>query len=396
MTSRLTAILLAGLLWLAGVPAPVQAATGLHPQTVTLRGGKQVRLQVADGFKLTPVADGMRRPRFMAMSPDNRLFVGDMHAMGDNDRGVVYVLDGWNADTGRVSTVTRWATGLRNPHSLAFHVDAQGRAWLYLALTDRLLRYPYRNGERAPSGAPQVIARFPDGGLSAANGGWHLTRTVLIAPNGKLYVSVGSSCNACIEKEAWRGVVLEMDPDGSQARILARGIRNAVGMDWVEDGVVVTNQGVDHLGRDAPDDTVYKLRAGADYGWPHCYARIGKILPDPEYPRKSGCAQVPRPFSRFAPHSSALGIAWMAKDGNALLGGRYVVALHGSGSFRMGRGYRVATLDAAGRPAAALVDGFLRNGTVQGRPCGVLRIGPDRLLVSDDKAGVIYYLRPDR
>ena len=161
MTSRLTAILLAGLLWLAGVPAPVQAATGLHPQTVTLRGGKQVRLQVADGFKLTPVADGMRRPRFMAMSPDNRLFVGDMHAMGDNDRGVVYVLDGWNADTGRVSTVTRWATGLRNPHSLAFHVDAQGRAWL------RTYRHPPLHQQqqrwRRPKGPAPCSGRCTSG-----------------------------------------------------------------------------------------------------------------------------------------------------------------------------------------------------------------------------------------
>lgn len=386
-------LIAATLLALEAVAAP---PTGLHEQTITLKSGKQLRLQVADGYTLTPVLEGLRRPRFMAMSPDGRLFVGDMHAMGDNAQGVVHVLSGFDPTSGRAGKTTAWLRRLRNPHSLAFHADAQGQHWLYLALTDGLYRYPYRAGETSPSAPPQRIARFPDGGMSTANGGWHLTRTVLFAPNGKLNVSVGSSCNACIEKEAWRAVVLEMNPDGSDARVIARGVRNAVGMAWADGRLLAGNQGADHLGPDAPDETVIALAAGHDHGWPHCYWRGGKLIADPLYPRKTGCNAVPKPFARLPAHSSVLGLAWMARADNPRLGAHLVVALHGSGSVRLGRGYRVATLDANGRPGPVLVDGFLRQGRVQGRPAGVLRIGPDALLISDDRAGVVYHLRPDR
>ena len=123
-----------------------------------------------------------------------------------------------------------YLTGLRNPNSLAFLPIGAGASWLYLALTDRLLRYRYRAGDNAPAEKPEVLATFPDYGLSYKYGGWHLTRTIVIGGNGKVYVSVGSSCNACEEKEEVRASVLEMDPDGRHPRYFARGLRNAVGM----------------------------------------------------------------------------------------------------------------------------------------------------------------------
>ncbi|MCV5941587.1 hypothetical protein OFN64_33460, partial [Escherichia coli] len=84
-------------------------------------------------------------------------------------------------------------------------------------------------------------------------GGWHLTRTIAFGPNGKLYVSVGSSCNSCIEKEEVRAGLLEMNPDGSGQRIFARGLRNAVGLRFIDNQLYVTNQGSDHLGKNSPD-----------------------------------------------------------------------------------------------------------------------------------------------
>lgn len=57
-----------------------------------------------------------------------------------------------------------------------------------------------------------MIATFPDYGLNYKYGGWHLTRTIAIGA-GKLYVSVGSSCNACEEEEPIRATVLEMYAD---------------------------------------------------------------------------------------------------------------------------------------------------------------------------------------
>ena len=106
-------------------------------------------------------------------------------------------------------------TGLHNPNSVAFYKDRDGTDWFYLALTDRLVRYRYEAGKDAPSGEPQVLATFPAYGLAYKYGGWHLTRTVVVGGDGKIYVAVGSSCNACEEKEEVRASILQMNPDGT-------------------------------------------------------------------------------------------------------------------------------------------------------------------------------------
>ena len=142
--------------------------------------------------------------RFMALSPDNRIFVTDMYNLTDNRRGVVYILDQFDPKTYQFKKVTKYLSGLRNPNSVAFYTDRNGTDWFYLALTDRLVRYRYEAGKDAPSGTPEVLATFPDYGLGYKYGGWHLTRTVIVGGNGKIYVAVGSSCNACEEKEEVR------------------------------------------------------------------------------------------------------------------------------------------------------------------------------------------------
>src|SRR6185295_17337028 len=102
-------------------------------------------------------------------------------------------------------------------------------------------------------------------------GGWHLTRTILIGGNGKLYVSVGSSCNACEEKEEVRASILEMDSDGQNQRPFAHGLRNAVGLRWANSSLFATNMGSDHLGTEKPADTMYRIKEDGNYGWPYCY-----------------------------------------------------------------------------------------------------------------------------
>ncbi len=81
----------------------------------------------------------------------------------------------------------------------------------------------------------------------------------------------GSSCNACEEKEEVRATILEMDPDGKNQRYFARGLRNAVGLQWVNDRLYATNMGSDHLGDNRPADTFYSIEAGTNYGWPYCF-----------------------------------------------------------------------------------------------------------------------------
>jgi glucose/arabinose dehydrogenase len=331
----------------------------------------------------------------MAESPDGRLFVTDMHDLTDNRKGAVYVLEGFDSSTGSFAKVTQYLSRLRNPNSLAFHTDERGVEWLYLALTDRLLRFRYTAGEPAPTSAPEVLATFPDYGLNYKYGGWHLTRTIAFGPTGKLYVSVGSSCNACVEREEVRASVLEMDADGRNRKLYARGLRNAVGLRWAGGRLFATDMGADHLGKDRPADTMYQLREGADYGWPFCYQSGSKVLPDPEFNprgRKRPCREVPSALAAFDAHSAPLGLEHFDREAPDLLRDSFLVALHGSTNKRVGRGYKVVRVPEGGGAPSDFITGFLRAGKVNGRPADIYRFGERGFLLTDDRAGVVYYV----
>jgi glucose/arabinose dehydrogenase len=331
------------------------------------------------GYEIKVAAADLRRVRFMAMSPDHRLFVTDMYNRTDNKRGKVYVLDGFNRATGRFAKVTPYLANLRNPNSIAFH-----DGWLYLALTDRLVRYRYVAGSMKAARDPEVMATFPDYGLDYKYGGWHLTRTIAIGPNGKLYVSVGSSCNACVEKEDVRATVMEMNLDGSARRFFATGLRNAVGLKFVGNTLYATNMGADHLGDNAPRDALYALRDGANYGWPRCYVTKSAILPDPKFKATAKeCANVPRPLATFPAHASPLGIESLGPND-------FLVALHGSSKKSLDHGYRVARV--RNGVVEDFITGFLKGTKIVGRPADILHFDDRSFFVTDDYAGMIYYV----
>jgi glucose/arabinose dehydrogenase len=362
-------------------------------QTVHLRSGKEVHLRVPEGWEISVALEGLKRVRFFAEAPDGRLFVTDMYNRSDNQRGTVYILEGFDRTTGKIARTLPYLQHLRNPNSIAFYTDSAGQPWFYLALTDRLVRYRYHAGETAPSSEPQVLATFPDYGLDYKYGGWHLTRTIAFADN-KLYVSVGSSCNACVEKEEVRATVLEMDPDGSRRRTFVHGLRNAVGLRWLPatKQLFATNMGADHLGNERPQDTFYALEPGKDYGWPYCYSFHAKIVPDPKFGDARRCTNVPRPSSAFLAHSSPLGFAYFDPENDAPLKDSFVVALHGSSRRSLNRGYRLVTVR-PGEPPRDFLTGFLENGKVLGRPADVFCTGRNSFLFTDDYSGVIYFVR---
>src|ERR1700730_3365478 len=258
-------------------PAQSAPQVKLTPHVVRLKGKSPFSLLLPADFTIVPAAEGLKRVRFMAKSPDGRIFVTTMHDLSDNTEGAVYILDRFDEQHGRFARVIPYLTGLHNPNSIAFYKDAQGQDWFYLALTDRLVRYKFVGGEERPTSMPGVLATYPAYGLSYKYGGWHLTRTIAFGPGDLLYVTVGSSCNACEEKEEIRATLSVMDVGGKNQHIVARGLRNAVGMRFVDGKFFVSNMGADHLGDDVPDDPMFSvspraLRQGKlDYGWPHCY-----------------------------------------------------------------------------------------------------------------------------
>ena len=365
----------------------------LTPHLIKLKNGKQFSLNLPANYEIIPAAEGLKRVRFFAKSPDRRMFVTDMYDLSDNQKGTVYILDEWNAETGKFGKITPYLTGLKNPNSVQFYTDSIGQDWLYIAETHQLTRRKFTQGETKPTAKAEVLATFPDYGLSYKYGGWHLTRTITVGSNGKIYVSVGSSCNACVEKEKVRASVLEMNPDGSEQRIYATGLRNAVGLKWIGKFLFATNQGADHLGKSKPDETFYALKRNADYGWPSCYSSNGKVFADPKFKRASGCKNVPSPYAYFPSHSSALGFDYFDDPNtDAVIKNAFLVALHGSTDEAIGHGYQIAIMR-KGQKLETFMDGFLVGKKVNGRPVDIYKIDDKSFYFSDDRAGVVYYVR---
>lgn len=381
----------------------IQAKSQMIPHRLQANG-KAITLNLHAGYDVRVALDGLKRVRFLTKSPDGRIFATDMFNRTDNRRGQVLILDGWKPTENRFTRAIPYLQNLRNPNSLAFFTDASGQTWLYVALTDRLVRYRYKSGDLQPSSAPEVLAHYPDYGLDYKYGGWHLTRTVefgTISGKPRVFVSVGSSCNACAEKEAVRATISVMDPDGSHSRIVVKNVRNAVGLLWdqTSSSLLATNMGDDQLGDKAPEDTLLRFSADEivaaftsgkpiDAGWPACYVEGGKIHPDPELGKTAGaCAAVKVPLTGFAAHSSPLGVEKVAN-------GEYLIALHGAGHPRVGTGYRVISVTENDWKAKDFMTGFLETSAgrshVIGRPCGIMRLDNDRYLITDDLLGAIY------
>ncbi len=366
----------------------------LVPNKITLKTGKTFSLNLPPGYEIIPAAEGLKRVRFFAKAPDGRIFVTDMYNLTDNKRGAVYILDGWDAKKGKFAQVIPYMTDLKNPNSCQFYKDENGQNWFYLAETHKLTRRKFTLGETKPTDTkPEVLATFPDYGLSYKYGGWHLTRTIAFSPDRQLYVSVGSSCNACVEKERVRASIIVMNPDGSEQREFARGLRNAVGVKWIGNFLWASGQGSDHLGLQKPDETFYALKDGTDYGWPYCYSASGRVIADTQFPRREGCKNVAAPYAYFPAHGSALGFDFF-DEADGLFGANpaFLMALHGSTNKTVGHGYKIVSFR-KGEKVQDFITGFLNKGTVNGRPCDIMKLDANSFLFTDDNKGIIYYVR---
>jgi len=390
----------------------------LVSKPVQLDAGDSFSLQVPEGYTIHPVAQGLRRVRFFARAPDGRLFVTGLHTLADNKKGKVFILEdfepGGASMAPRFAAVTTWAEGLRNPNSVQFLTDAEGQDWLYMATTEELRRYRYVAGEREPSSDPEVLLRFPSDGLNYKYGGWHLTRTLAFSPDKTtLYVSVGSSCNLCEEREdePLRASIHALNIDGSGLRPFATGIRNAVDIGFVGNQLFATNMGADHHGADMPNDLFYRVENGADYGWPYCYQSDGAIHDeDPRdqsdnkvpgaakketWQRKQiACDEVPLAYAAFEAHASPLGFEYFDGFADERLRDYFLVSLHGSGRVSQGKGYAIVRVQ-KGHAPEPVVSGFLQDGDRKGRPCDIIRRDDRSFFFTDDHKGVVYLVRPE-
>jgi glucose/arabinose dehydrogenase len=306
----------------------------------------------------------LSNPRFMAISPNGVLFVAE--------RGADRVIALPDADgNGSADEVVEVGLGYGGAHDIEF---TEGGTLLVAG--EETLHEVVLDGLRE-IGRATVVSGLPTGG--------HATKTVEVMPDGRILLSIGSSCNVCEEEDARRATVQEVAEDA--LRPIMVGLRNAVGL-WVDDAsgrAWATNMGRDLLGDDRPPETVYEVTDGADAGWPRCHAGA---LPDPDFGDAQGaCDGVAVPAVTLPAHTAPL----------ALVGWRdhLVIALHGSWNSSSKVGYKLVWLpwsDGPAGPVEDLATGFLPDGAqdASGRPAG-LAVGIDgALYVSDDKAGFIY------
>ncbi|HXE91636.1 MAG TPA: sorbosone dehydrogenase family protein [Terriglobales bacterium] len=349
--------------------------TACSPSAPQPAAAERGALTVPPGFHVEVFAETGSTPRLLAFSPGGVLLTT---AMAD---GKVLALPDTKRN-GRAERVVPVLSELNAPHGIAFH---EGK--LYIAETNRVVRYDWDEANLRASN-PKPLADLP-------GGGGHFTRT-LVFHQGKMYVSIGSTCNVCREQDERRAAVMEFNPDGSGGRVFARGLRNAVGLavSPQTNTVWVSDNGRDWLGDNLPPEEINDLGAsGGDFGWPFCY---GDRTPDTEFSREATTrcpSTIPAKFQMQA-HSAPLGIAfYTGTQFPPEYRGDLFVAFHGSWNRSVPTGYKVVRIEVNERGEATGISDFLtgfiapgetRKGRWRGRPVG-LAVGPEgALYVSDD------------
>jgi glucose/arabinose dehydrogenase len=348
--------------------APAPAAPGLSPPPEAL--------YLPEGFAVGVYADGLRDPRMMALGPDGQLYVAERGA------GRIIRLPDRNND-GIMDGLEVVAGVLKSPSSIAFYKDGS----LYVGETQRVLRLSEPDASGVFQRGEVLIPDLPAGG--------HNTRTVLFSPDWtKLYVSIGSSCNVCVEDDPRRAAIVRYNPDGSDEEVFASGLRNAVGITFRPgtDELWATNNGRDMLGDDQPPETIYRVEGGVDYGWPRCHA--ARIV-DPDMGSEGDCKGVGIPMVEMQAHSAPLGLTFYTGDQfPEAYQGDLFVAFHGSWNRSVPTGYKVVRIPMQGGVPGAVEDfaaGWLLEGGLDwGRPVDVITGSGGELYVSDDGSGRIY------
>ena len=267
---------------------------------------------------------------------------------------------------------------------------------LYVADTDKLLRFPYQSGDTQISAAATKVVDLPGGTLNH-----HWTKNVIASKDGsKLYVTVGSNSNVGengLDKEQGRAAIWEVDRESGQHRLFATGLRNPNGLAWEPaSGALWTAVNErDEIGSDLVPDYITSVKDGAFYGWPFSY--YGQHVDVRVEPQNLDLvAKAIAPDYAVGPHTASLGLTFA--DGSKLPApfteGAFI-GQHGSWNRKPHSGYKVIFVPfSAGKPNGAPIDvlsGFLNaDEKAMGRPVGVVIDQQGGLLVADDVGNKIW------
>ncbi|MFW3899224.1 PQQ-dependent sugar dehydrogenase [Pseudomonas bharatica] len=370
--------------------------------------------KAAQGTRVAAFADGLDHPRWLYVLPNGDVLVAETNApeKPEDSKGI----RGWvmkkvmakagagvpsanritllrDADKdGVAETRTVFLKDLNSPFGMALVGND-----LYVADTDRLLRFKYQEGATSLNGTGEPVTELPGGPLNH-----HWTKNVIASKDGsKLYVTVGSNSNVAengMDKEEGRAAIWEVDPATGQHRIFASGLRNPNGLAWEpHSGQLWTAVNErDEIGSDLVPDYITSVQDGAFYGWPYSYyGQHVDVRVDPQDPNL--VAKAIAPDYAVGPHTASLGLAFAEAgalpppfDQGAFIG------QHGSWNRKPHSGYKVlfVPFNSEGKPAGKPVDlltGFLNEeGKAMGRPVGVVTDQRGGVLVADDVGNVVW------
>lgn len=390
---------------------------------------KTVRVPPGFSFKVWARVDGAR---FMALAPNGDVLVtnpgaGTITLLRDNGSGGAQQFE--------------FAAGLTRPHDMVFH-EIDGVTYLYIAESTQVSRAVYQSGNTSVGERQVVVADLPNQSNTELQGAYaHELKNIALSPDNQLYVSIASSCNACVEdtvSDPLRGAIYQYNADGSNPRLFARGLRNAEGLDILPGTndlwVTVANRdemlypfrndydgdGSDDYGKliqsfvdIAPPELFTRVRAGANYGWPYCNALPNEsmsnleVVPDVQLNPDGSvfdCGTVQRASKGLRAHSTALGMSFLHDSAvpQAYRRGAVIAQRGCWNCSRLDAGYKVSYIpfDSEGNPGAEveLVTGFVTDpddqSTVWGRPVDAIADARGGLLISDDVGDAIYRLEP--
>ena len=378
----------------ADLPAPSSNILAINSPHVSRRPADS-QPQVPPGFRIELYASGFRDPRFLLTAPNGDIFVVESRA---NQIKVLRDTKG----SGKPDANEIFAEkDLNKPFGIAFYPPGADPQFLYVANTDGVIRFPYRNGDLKARGPAEVLGAHLSGGAAHLRSGGHWTRDIVFSPDGKkMYVSIGSRSNVSDNgAEADRARIFEFNPDGTDRKVYAWGIRNAVGIAFRpgSNEVWMSTNERDEIGEDLPPDYISSVRPGGFYGWPWFY--IGNH-PDPrhkgKHPELSDKVIIPDVLVQS--HSATLNLCFYSGDQfPAEYKGDIFAAFHGSWNRMKRTGYKVVRVPFDHATGKALgeyedfVTGFVTpEGKVWGRPVGITVAKDGSLLISEDGNGTIW------